>query len=205
MDQLRTPLILPLASRPQWAVRERHQRLLTHPLPIMEAGKRAPHTQTPPRSATGQVPAFHLAALPRVRWWSRLYGVWLPGSCPAISLAPVDHLTEDPRRCPIRVVLSFLQQGLERRLSPSTLMVYVAEIAANHDPVEGKSVGKHDWVVRFLRGSKKAESSTPPLYTLLGPVSSAQSTTAGPVRAFADSRAKVPLNENSAPACTGLH
>ncbi len=113
-------------------------------------------------SATGQVPAFHLAALPRVRWWSRLYGVWLPGSCPAISLAPVDHLTEDPRRCPIRVVLSFLQQGLERRLCPFTLKAYVAEIAANHDPVEGKSVGKDDWVVRFLRGGKKAESSTPP-------------------------------------------
>ncbi len=63
---------------------------------IMEAGKRAPHTQTPPRSATGQVPAFHLSALPRVcRWsrWSRLYGVWVSGSCPAVSLAPVDHLT----------------------------------------------------------------------------------------------------------------
>ncbi len=56
----------------------------------MEAGKRAPHTQTPPRSATGQVPAFHLAVLPRLRRWSRLYGVW---SCPAVSLAPVDHLT----------------------------------------------------------------------------------------------------------------
>ncbi len=49
----------------------------------MEAGKRAPHTQTPPRSATGQVPAFHLAALLQVRrWsrWSRLYGVWVPGA-----------------------------------------------------------------------------------------------------------------------------
>ncbi len=49
----------------------------------MEAGKRAPHTQTPRRSATGQVPAFHLAALLRVRrWsrWSRLYGVWVPGA-----------------------------------------------------------------------------------------------------------------------------
>ncbi len=47
---------------------------------IMEAGK---HTQAPPRSATGQVPAFHLAALPRVRrWsqWSRLYSVWVPGA-----------------------------------------------------------------------------------------------------------------------------
>ncbi len=49
----------------------------------MEAGKRAPHTQTPPRSATGQVPAFHLAALPRVRRWSqrsRLYGFLVPGA-----------------------------------------------------------------------------------------------------------------------------
>ncbi len=50
---------------------------------IMEAGKCAPHTQTAPRSATGQVSAFHLAALPWVRRWSqrsRLYGVWVPGA-----------------------------------------------------------------------------------------------------------------------------
>ncbi len=71
-------------------------------------------------------------------------------------------LREDPRRCPIRVVLSFLQQGLERRLSPSTLKVYVAAIAANHDPVEGKSVGKHDWVVRFLRGARRLNPPRPP-------------------------------------------
>ncbi len=45
---------------------------------------------------------------------------------------------EDPRRCPIRVVLSFLQQGLEQRLSPSTIKVYVAVIYANHDPEEEK-------------------------------------------------------------------
>ncbi len=69
---------------------------------------------------------------------------------------------EDPRRCPIRVVLSFLQQGLERRLSPSTLKVYVAAIAAKHDPVEGKSVGKHDWVVRFLRGARRLNPPRPP-------------------------------------------
>ncbi len=68
---------------------------------------------------------------------------------------------EDPRRCPIRVVLS-LQQGLERRLSPSTLKVYVAAIAANHDPVEGKSVGKHDWVVKFLRGARRLNPPRPP-------------------------------------------
>ncbi len=42
---------------------------------------------------------------------------------------------EDPWKWPIRVMLSFLQQGLERRLSPSTVKVYVATIAANQDPV----------------------------------------------------------------------
>ncbi len=69
---------------------------------------------------------------------------------------------EDPRRCPIRVVLSFLPQGFEQRLSPSTLKVYVAAITANHDPVEGKSLGKHDWVVRFLRGARKLNPPRPP-------------------------------------------
>ncbi len=69
---------------------------------------------------------------------------------------------EDPRRCSIRAVLSFLQQGLERRLSPSTLKVYVAAISAYHDPVEGKSVGKHNLVVRFLRGARRLNPPRPP-------------------------------------------
>ncbi|KAL0163759.1 hypothetical protein M9458_039512, partial [Cirrhinus mrigala] len=55
---------------------------------------------------------------------------------------------EDPQRCPIAVVLSFLQEKLERRLSPSTLKVYVAAIAAYHDAVDGASIGKHQLVVR---------------------------------------------------------
>ncbi len=70
---------------------------------------------------------------------------------------------EDPRRCPIAVVLSFLQDGLERRLSPSTLKVYVAAIAAHHDAVDGKSVGKHDLVVRFLRGARRLNPPRPHL------------------------------------------
>ncbi len=49
---------------------------------------------------------------------------------------------EDPRRCTIGVVLSFLQERLERRLSPSTLKVYVAAIAAHHDAVDGRVPGK---------------------------------------------------------------
>ncbi len=70
---------------------------------------------------------------------------------------------EDPRRCPVRVVLSFLQEGLERRLSPSTLKVYVAAIAAHHDAVDGKSLGKHDLVVRFLRGARRLNPPCPTL------------------------------------------
>ncbi len=69
---------------------------------------------------------------------------------------------EDPQRCSIRAVLSFLQQGLECRLSPSTLKFYVAAISAHHDPIEGKSVGKHDMVIRFLRGARRLNTPRPP-------------------------------------------
>ncbi len=70
---------------------------------------------------------------------------------------------EDPRRCTIGVLLSFLQHRLERRLSPSTLKVYVAAIAAHHDAVDGRSLGKHDLIVRFLRGARRLNPPRPPL------------------------------------------
>ncbi len=71
---------------------------------------------------------------------------------------------EDPCRCLIAVVLSAtLQYGLERRLSPSTLKVYVAAIAAHHDAVNGKSMGKHDLVIRFLRGARRLNPPRPHL------------------------------------------
>ncbi len=41
---------------------------------------------------------------------------------------------EDPRRCSIRAVLSFLQQSLERRLPPPPLKVYVAAIPPTTTP-----------------------------------------------------------------------
>ncbi len=68
---------------------------------------------------------------------------------------------EDPRRCTIGVVLSFLQERLERRLSPSTLKVYVAAITAYHDAVGG--LGKHDLIVRFLKGARRMNPSRSPL------------------------------------------
>ncbi len=60
-------------------------------------------------------------------------------------------------------MLSFLQERLERRLSPSTLKVYVAAIAAHHDAVDGRSLGKHDLIVRFLKGASRMNPSRPPL------------------------------------------
>ncbi len=69
---------------------------------------------------------------------------------------------EDPQRCSIRAVLSFLQHGLERKLSHSTFKVYVAAISAHHNPVEGKSLGKHDLVVRFLGGARRLNPPRPP-------------------------------------------
>ncbi|KAI2662351.1 Beta-glucosidase A [Labeo rohita] len=61
---------------------------------------------------------------------------------------------EDPQRW-VGVVLFFLQEKLERRLSPSTLKVYVAAIPAYHDAVDGLSLGKHHLIIRFLRGARR--------------------------------------------------
>ncbi len=70
---------------------------------------------------------------------------------------------EDPRRCTIGVVLSFLQESLERRLSSSTLKVYVAAFAAHHGAVDGRSLRKYDLIVRFLRGARRLNPPRSPL------------------------------------------
>ncbi len=67
---------------------------------------------------------------------------------------------EDPQRCTIGVVFSFLQERLERRLSPSTLKVYVAAIVAHHDAVDGQSLGKQDLI---LKGARRMNPSRSPL------------------------------------------
>ncbi len=70
---------------------------------------------------------------------------------------------EDPRRCTIGVVLSFLQEWLERRLSPSDLKVYVAAFMAHHDAVDSRSLRKHDLIMRFLKGARRMNPSRSPL------------------------------------------
>ncbi len=60
-------------------------------------------------------------------------------------------------------MLSFLQESLESRLLPSTLKVYVAAVVAHYDAVDGWSLGKHDLIVRFLKGARRMNPSRPPL------------------------------------------
>ncbi len=45
---------------------------------------------------------------------------------------------------------------------PSTLKVYVAAISAFYAAIDGRSVGKHDLVIRFLRGARRLRPSRPP-------------------------------------------
>jgi len=80
-----------------------------------------------------------------------------------LSISWCSSHQEDPRKCPISVVHSFLQEELQRRLYPSTLKVYVASIAAHHKAVEGKSKGKPDLIIRFLRGARRLNPPSPPL------------------------------------------
>ncbi|KAK3550048.1 hypothetical protein QTP86_019148 [Hemibagrus guttatus] len=60
---------------------------------------------------------------------------------------------QDPMHCPIGTVLCFLQSNLSRGLSPSTLKVYVAAIAANHALVLGATLGRHLWSLTFCTAS----------------------------------------------------
>ncbi|KAL0146542.1 hypothetical protein M9458_058173 [Cirrhinus mrigala] len=68
---------------------------------------------------------------------------------------------EDPISCDIPAVLTFLQERLDAGVSLSTLKVYVAAIAASHNMLEGRSVGKHPLVSRFLRGARRLNPSRP--------------------------------------------
>jgi len=55
--------------------------------------------------------------------------------------------------CTIGSIFEFLQDRFSSGLSPSTLKVYVAAIAAYHAPSGGLSVGKDPLIIHFLRGT----------------------------------------------------
>jgi len=56
----------------------------------------------------------------------------------------------DPITSDVSLVLSFLQEMLDKQHSSSTVKVYAAAIAAFHAPIAGRSVGSDSVVVQFL-------------------------------------------------------
>ncbi len=68
---------------------------------------------------------------------------------------------ENPSTSELAVVLSFLQELLDKGRSHSTLKVFVAAIAAFHTPIAGQSVGRDNSVVRFLKGARRLNPPRP--------------------------------------------
>ncbi len=68
---------------------------------------------------------------------------------------------ENPSTSELAVVLSFLQELLDKGRSHSTLKVFVAAIAAFHAPTAGQSVGRDNSVVRFLKGARRLNPPRP--------------------------------------------
>ncbi len=56
----------------------------------------------------------------------------------------------DPVTSDVSVVLSFLQEMLDKQRSSFTIKVYAAAIAAFHCPIAGRLVGRDSAVIQFL-------------------------------------------------------
>ncbi len=59
------------------------------------------------------------------------------------------------------MVLSFLQEILDKQHSSSTIKVYAAAIAASHAPIAGRSVGRDIAVTQYLRGARRMNPPRP--------------------------------------------
>ncbi len=68
---------------------------------------------------------------------------------------------ENPSTSELVVVLSFLQELLDKGRSHSTLKVFVAAIAAFHAPKAGQLVGRDNSLVRFLKGARRLNPPRP--------------------------------------------
>ncbi len=69
----------------------------------------------------------------------------------SIFLAWCQDRSLDPVTSNVSVILSFLQEMLDKQHSSSTIKVYVASIAAFHAPIAGRSVGRDSAVITFLQ------------------------------------------------------
>lgn len=60
-----------------------------------------------------------------------------------------------PFQCSVGIVLTFLQSLLDKGRAFSTIKVYLAAISACHVGLNGKTVGQHPLVCRFMRGARR--------------------------------------------------
>ncbi len=67
----------------------------------------------------------------------------------------------EPVTSEVSVVLSFLQEMLDKQRSSSTIKVYTAAIVAFHTPVAGCLVGRDSMVIQFLRGARRMKPPRP--------------------------------------------
>ncbi len=67
----------------------------------------------------------------------------------------------EPVTSEVLVVLSFLQEMLDKQLSSSTIKVYASAIAALHFHISGCSVGRDSTVITFLRGTRRMNPPRP--------------------------------------------
>ncbi len=61
----------------------------------------------------------------------------------------------DPVTSDVSVVLSFMQEMLDKQRSSSTIIVYAAAIVAFHALMAGRSVGRDSAVTQFWRGARR--------------------------------------------------
>lgn len=62
---------------------------------------------------------------------------------------------EDPSSCDISAILSFLQELLDKGCTSSMLKVYMPAITVNHALGAGQSVGRNNFVIKFLREARR--------------------------------------------------
>lgn len=60
-----------------------------------------------------------------------------------------------PFNSPLNVVLTFLQDLIDKKRAFSTVKVYLAAISACHVGFDGKTLGQHSLVCRFMKGARR--------------------------------------------------
>ncbi len=67
----------------------------------------------------------------------------------------------DPVTSDLSVVLSFLQEMLDKQRASSSIKDYAAAIAVFHAPIAGQSVGRNSAVVQFFQGARRINPPRP--------------------------------------------